>query len=61
MDYLCEVFEEILIYLPKTLRDVKKIMNNIRFGLNKCKNLNITDYILIKTLEVTNYNLYKYI
>lgn len=61
LEYLCEVFEEILINLPKTMRDLKRIMNNIRFGLNKCKHLNIVDYIFIKTLEVTNYNLYKYI
>ncbi|UPO98415.1 KAP family NTPase (plasmid) [Cetobacterium somerae] len=61
LEYLCEVFEEILIHLPKTMRDLKRIMNNIRFGLNKCEHLNIVDYIFIKTLEVTNYNVYKYI
>ena len=61
LEYLCEVFEEILIHLPKTMRDLKRIMNNIRFSLNKCEHLNIVDYIFIKTLEVTNYNLYKYI
>lgn len=61
IEYLCEVFEEILIYLPKTMRDLKKIMNNIRFGLKKSEDLNIIDFIFIKTLEVTNYNVYKYL
>lgn len=61
MNYLCEVFEKILMYLPKNIRDLKRIMNNIRFSSKKSENLNLTDYIFIKTLEVTNYDIYKYI
>lgn len=61
LEYLCEVFEEILMFLPKTIRDLKKIMNNIRFGRSAIESLNLTDYILIKSLETINYDIYKLI
>lgn len=59
LEYLCRVFEEILIHLPKTVRDLKRIMNNIRFGIKVTDNLNLIDYILIKTLEVMKHNIYQ--
>ena len=61
LEYLCEVFGEILMFLPKTIRDLKRIMNNIRFGRSAIESLNLTDYILIKSLEAINYDIYKQI
>ncbi|WP_047380965.1 P-loop NTPase fold protein [Cetobacterium sp. ZWU0022] len=54
-------YKNIITMLVKDIRQIEKILNHIRFGAEYAKNyLDISDYVIMKVLQITKPQLYKF-